>query len=55
MDTTGGNEELVAMKPTTWETAMMRATPESPRMFDSDFADFFSRTPWFTVLIIWAR
>jgi len=22
-------------------------------MFDSDFADFFSRTPWYTVLIIW--
>ncbi len=23
---------------------MMRATPESPRMFESDFVDFFSRT-----------
>jgi sterol desaturase/sphingolipid hydroxylase (fatty acid hydroxylase superfamily) len=32
---------------------MMRATPDSPRMFDSDFADFFSRTPWWTVLLIW--
>lgn len=24
---------------------MMRATPESPRMFESDLVDFFSRTP----------
>jgi len=35
------------------ERDMMRATPESPRMFESDFADFFSRTPWFMVLVIW--
>jgi sterol desaturase/sphingolipid hydroxylase (fatty acid hydroxylase superfamily) len=32
---------------------MMRATPESPRMFDSDFVDFFSRTPWYIIPIIW--
>jgi len=31
----------------------MRATAESPRMFDSDFLDFFSRTPWWTVPTIW--
>ena len=27
---------------------LMRATPESPRMFESDFIDLFSRTPWTT-------
>jgi sterol desaturase/sphingolipid hydroxylase (fatty acid hydroxylase superfamily) len=32
---------------------MMRATPESPRMFKSDFADLFSRTPWWSIPIIW--
>lgn len=31
---------------------MMRATPESPRMFESDLVDFFSRVPWFVVPII---
>ena len=31
----------------------MRATPESPRMFDSDWLDVFSRTPWWTVPLIW--
>ena len=31
----------------------MRATPESPRMFRSDFVDFFSRTPWWTVPLLW--
>lgn len=31
----------------------MRATPESPRMFESDFVDSFSRTPWWTVPLIW--
>lgn len=31
----------------------MRATPESPRMFDSDFVDGFSRTPWWTVPLVW--
>lgn len=29
-----------------------RATPESPRMFQSDFIDGFSRVPWFVVPII---
>jgi len=28
---------------------MLRATPESPRMFDSDLVDFFSRTHWAVV------
>lgn len=32
---------------------MMRASEESPRMFESDFIDFFSRTPWWTVPLIW--
>ena len=31
----------------------MRASPDSPRMFESDFVDFFSRTPWWTVPLIW--
>lgn len=32
---------------------MMRATPESPRMFESDFIDAFSRVPWFVVPILY--
>ena len=28
---------------------MMRATPDSPRMFDNDIVDFFSRVPWYAV------
>ena len=32
---------------------MLAARPESPRMFDSDFADFFSRTPWWSVPLVW--
>ncbi len=32
---------------------MMRATPESPRMFQSDFVDFFSRVPWWVVPVIY--
>lgn len=32
---------------------MLKATPESPRMFQSDFLDFFSRTHWSVVPIIW--
>lgn len=28
---------------------MLRATPDSPRMFESDFIDFFSRTHWTVV------
>ena len=31
----------------------MRASELSPRMFESDFVDFFSRTPWWTVPLIW--
>ena len=31
----------------------MRASPESPRMFESDWLDIFSRTPWWTVPLIW--
>ena len=31
---------------------MLKATPESPRMFESDFIDFFSRTPWTIVPIL---
>jgi 4-hydroxysphinganine ceramide fatty acyl 2-hydroxylase len=31
----------------------MRATPESPRMFKSDFVDGFSRTPWWVVPAVW--
>lgn len=31
----------------------MRATPDSPRMFESDIFDFFTRTPWWTVPLIW--
>ncbi len=32
---------------------MLKATPESPRMFQSDFLDLFSRTHWSVVPIIW--
>lgn len=32
---------------------MMRASDVSPRMFESDFLDFFSRTPWFVVPLVW--
>lgn len=32
---------------------MLRATPESPRMFQSDFLDLFSRTHWSVVPLIW--
>lgn len=32
---------------------LMRATPESPRMFDQDWIDGFSRTPWWTIPIFW--
>lgn len=32
---------------------MFRATPESPRMFESDFIDAFSRIPWFAVPILY--
>ena len=31
----------------------MRATAESPRMFESDFFDAFTRTPWWTVPLFW--
>lgn len=31
----------------------MKPSPESPRMFQSDFLDFFSRSPWWTVPLIW--
>ena len=32
---------------------MLSARPESPRMFKSDFVDFFSRTPWWSIPLIW--
>ncbi len=32
---------------------MFRATPESPRMFESDFVDAFSRVVWWVVPLIW--
>ncbi|MEC8194073.1 MAG: sterol desaturase family protein [Myxococcota bacterium] len=32
---------------------MLSARPESPRMFESDFVDFFSRTPWWSIPLIW--
>ena len=32
---------------------MMRATPESPRMFKSDLFDFFSRVAWWVVPVIY--
>ncbi len=31
----------------------MRASPESPRMFDQDWLDALSRTPWWTVPLVW--
>jgi dihydroceramide fatty acyl 2-hydroxylase len=31
---------------------MRSATPESPRMFDNDVVDFFSRVPWYAVPIV---
>lgn len=31
----------------------MRATPESPRMFDNELLDRLSRTPWWTVPLLW--
>ncbi len=31
----------------------MQATPDSPRMFDSDWLDALSRTPWWTVPLMW--
>ena len=32
---------------------LMRATPESPRLFKWDCIDGFSRTPWWTVPLVW--
>lgn len=32
---------------------MLRASEESPRMFESDFIDFFSRVAWYVVPIIY--
>lgn len=32
---------------------MLRATPESPRMFQSDFIDMFSRIPWWVVPMLY--
>ena len=32
---------------------MLRATPESPRMFESDLIDFFSRVPYWVVPLIY--
>ena len=32
---------------------MLRATEQSPRMFESDLIDFFSRVPWFAVPAIY--
>lgn len=31
----------------------MRATPESPRMFEADWLDGLSRTPWWVVPLLW--
>lgn len=31
----------------------MRATPESPRMFNNDLLDSLSRTPWWSVPLLW--
>lgn len=31
---------------------MMSATPESPKMFDNRFVDFFSRVPWYAVPVV---
>ena len=32
---------------------MLRASEISPRMFDNDLFDFFSRTPWWVVPLLW--
>ena len=32
---------------------MLRASEESPRMFESDFVDFFSRVPWWVVPLVY--
>jgi sterol desaturase/sphingolipid hydroxylase (fatty acid hydroxylase superfamily) len=32
---------------------LMRATPDSPRMFERDWIDGFSRTPWWTIPLVW--
>jgi sterol desaturase/sphingolipid hydroxylase (fatty acid hydroxylase superfamily) len=32
---------------------VLKATPESPKMFESDFIDFFSRTHWAVVPVLW--
>ena len=32
---------------------MLSASPESPRMFKSNFMDFFSRTPWWSIPLVW--
>lgn len=32
---------------------MMRTSDISPRMFENDFLDFFSRTPWYLVPLVW--
>jgi 4-hydroxysphinganine ceramide fatty acyl 2-hydroxylase len=32
---------------------MLRETPDSPRMFESDFVDFFSRTHWAIVPLLY--
>ncbi len=32
---------------------LYRATPTSPRMFDSEFVDLFSRVPWFAVPVVY--
>lgn len=31
----------------------MRATPQSPRMFETEWIDRLSRTPWWTVPLVW--
>ncbi|MES2504930.1 MAG: sterol desaturase family protein [Myxococcota bacterium] len=31
----------------------MKASPESPRLFENNFLDFFSRSPWWTVPLFW--
>ena len=31
----------------------MKPSPQSPRMFQSDFLDFFSRSPWWSVPLVW--
>ena len=32
---------------------MLSASTESPRMFKSNFMDFFSRTPWWSIPLVW--